>query len=75
MSLTSVVSPGMFLIFFSISVASFLVGDGVTVPPAASSLTSVSGLGFSFTEAASSILHKGAMGEPVTIPANDLEKA
>ena len=57
-SFTKVVSPGMPFIFFSISVASFLVGEGVTAP---SSFTLVSS-GLSFTADASSKRHGGAMG-------------
>ena len=42
----SVVSPGMFLSFFSISVASFFAGDGVAAPP--SSFAFDSGLTLTF---------------------------
>ena len=57
-SFIMVVSPGMPFIFFSISVANFLVGEGVTAP-FPSSLTLASG--FSFAADASNRRHGGAM--------------
>lgn len=59
-SFTRLVSPDIPFSFFSMSVASRLVGEGV-VPPDPSSLTLVSS-GFNFAAADSSNRHLGAIG-------------